>query len=93
MSTDMTTPKNTPARGVPTSGYWLEVDGKLKSQFATSDAASKAGSELKQRFPNLQVNVFDAKEYSRTLVELFGDLEIKPTEAPGDNPATVTRKS
>ena len=92
MSTDTTTPKNTPASGMPTSGHWLEVDGKIKSQYATSDAALKIGLELKRKFPNLQVNVFDAKEYARTLVELPEDLK-KQTEAAGDDAAPVTRKS
>jgi hypothetical protein len=48
------------------------VDGKMKSQHASSDAAFKAGLELKTRFPVIQVKVFDAKEQTRTIVELPG---------------------
>jgi hypothetical protein len=63
-------PKNLPANVILTEGYGLEVDGKMKSQHASSDAAFKAGLELKNRFPVVQVKIFDAKEQTRTVVEL-----------------------
>jgi len=46
--------------GLPTSGYILIVDGQAKKEFDALDRALKAAKELKGRFPNLQVKVFDA---------------------------------
>jgi hypothetical protein len=65
-------PKNLRANSVPTDGFGLEVDGKMKSQHPSSDAAFKAGQELKRKFPLIQVKVFDAKAQTRTIVELPG---------------------
>jgi hypothetical protein len=48
----------------------LEIDGKFKSQFETSEAAMKAALELKNKYPPIQVNVYDAKAHTRTLVTL-----------------------
>jgi hypothetical protein len=45
-----------------TSGYALIVDGQMKTEFKTKDRALKEGMELKNRFPKLQVKVFDAEE-------------------------------
>jgi hypothetical protein len=61
-------PKNPSANVLPTEGYVLEIDGKFKSEYETSDAAMKAGLELKNKYPYLQVIVYDAKERTRTLV-------------------------
>jgi hypothetical protein len=63
-------PKNLRANLMPTDGYGLEVDGKMKSQHLTAEAAHKVGLELKTRFPLIQVRIFDAKAQTRTLVEL-----------------------
>jgi hypothetical protein len=65
-----TRPKNPSANTIPFEGYVLEVDGKFKSEFETSEAAMKAGLELKKKYPQIQVNVYDAKEHTRTLVGL-----------------------
>lgn len=65
-----TRPKNPSANLMPTEGYALEIDGKLKTEYGTSDQAMKAGLELKKKFPHIQVVVFDAKERTRTLVSL-----------------------
>ena len=65
-----TRPKNPSANNLPTEGYVLEIDGKFKSEYATSDEASKAGLELKKKFSNIQINVYDAKKRTRTLIEL-----------------------
>jgi hypothetical protein len=43
-----------------TAGYGLVVDGHLKSVFETKDSALKAAEDLKNRFPMLQIRVFDA---------------------------------
>ena len=69
-SNDTPRPKNTSASTIPSEGYVLEIDGKLKSEFQTSEAAMKSGLELKKKYPQIQVNVYDAKERARTLVEL-----------------------
>jgi hypothetical protein len=65
-----TRPKNPLANIRPTEGYVLEVDGKFKSEYETSAVAMKVGLELKKKYPLIQVKVYDAKERTRTLVEL-----------------------
>ena len=65
-----TRPKNLSANRVPSEGYVLEIDGKFKTDFETSEAAMKVALELKKKYPPIQVNVYDAKEHTRTLVEL-----------------------
>ena len=65
-----TRPKNPRANILPTEGYVLEVDGKFKSEFESSEAAMKAGLELKKKYPHIQVKVYDAKERTRTVVDL-----------------------
>ena len=66
----MTRPKNPPANVLPAEGYVLEVDGKFKTEYKTSEAAMKAGLELKKKYPPIQVKIFNAKEGTRTAVEL-----------------------
>ena len=63
-------PKNRSAGTLPSEGYVLEIDGKFKSEFESSEAAMKSALELKKKYPQIQVNVYDAKERARTLVEL-----------------------
>lgn len=53
---------------MPTDGYVLSVDGKLKARFETSKDALAAGLKLKQAYPVLQVQVFDAAARSYTPV-------------------------
>jgi hypothetical protein len=65
-----TRPKNPPANLMPTEGYVIEVDGILKSEYATPDEASKAGLVLKKKFPNIQVKVYDAGKRTRTSIKL-----------------------
>ena len=65
-----TRPKNPSANLRPTEGYILEVDGKFKSEYESSAAAMKVGLELKKNYPNIQVKVYNAKERTRTVVEL-----------------------
>jgi hypothetical protein len=62
-------PRNTPPNKFPIEGFSVEVDGKMKSQYATEAAAVKAGSELKGRFPVLQVKIYDAAAKSYSLIE------------------------
>ena len=65
-----TRPKNPSANLIPSEGYFLEIDGKVKSEYKASDEAMKAGLELKKKFPQIQVVVCGAKERTRTLVEV-----------------------
>ena len=66
-------PQNLRADILPSDGYGLEVDGKIKTQFTAEDAAMKAGLELKKKFPLIQVKIFDAKQRTRTQIELPKD--------------------
>jgi len=58
------------ARELPTSGYALEVDGRLKAEFATRDGAKTGAEELKKRFPMLRVRIYDAQTRTREEVSL-----------------------
>jgi len=53
----------------PSDGYALVVDGHFKTQFAEKAAAMKAASELLEKYPMLQVEIYDASSKSRTLVK------------------------
>jgi hypothetical protein len=64
------TPVSRPGVGLPTSGYALIVDGQAKKEFDTRDRALKSAKELKGRFPNLQVKVFDAEKKQSETIEL-----------------------
>jgi len=69
MSQDTKKPANLRANAVPTDGYLLAVDGKLKTRFETSKEAITAGAKLKQSYPVIQVAVYDAAERKYTPVE------------------------
>ncbi len=58
------------ARELPALGYALEVDGRLKAEFATRDGAKAGAEELKKRFPMLRGRVYDAQTKTREEVEL-----------------------
>jgi hypothetical protein len=45
----------------PTTGYALEVDGCMKIEFKTKDGARIGAQELKRRFPNLRIKIYDAE--------------------------------
>ena len=64
------TPTSRAGVGLPTSGYALIVDGQAKKEFETRDRALKSAKELKGRFPNLQVKVFDAENKQSETIEL-----------------------
>jgi len=70
MSEDTKKPANPRADAIPTDGYVLSIDGKLKARYETSEEAMTAGSKLKQSFPVIQVEVFDAANRVYTPVEL-----------------------
>jgi hypothetical protein len=65
-----TRPKNPPANVLPSKGYVLEIDGKFKSEYGALDAAMKAALELKKKYPHIQINIYGAKERTRTRVVL-----------------------
>src|SRR5262249_20713218 len=58
-------------RELPASGYALEVDGRLKAEFATKDGARAGGEELKKRFPMLQIRIFDAQTNAREEIQIL----------------------
>ena len=64
-----TLPRNLKANILPTEGYVLEIDGKFKSEFETSEQVTNAGCELKKKYPQIQVKIYDAKARTRTAVE------------------------
>jgi hypothetical protein len=70
--TQMSTPApvSKAGNGLPTNGFALVVDGQTKKEFDTRDRALKAGKELKGRYPNLQVKVFDAEKKQSERIEL-----------------------
>jgi hypothetical protein len=70
MTKAATKPANLRANAMPTDGYVLVVDGKLKTRFDTSEEAMTAGTKLKQSFPVIQVAVLDAAGRISTPVEL-----------------------
>jgi hypothetical protein len=47
----------------------VAVDRQLKSGFGTYEAAEKAAKEIKEKYPNPQVTVFDAKKRNHTAIE------------------------
>jgi hypothetical protein len=64
------TPISRAGVGLPTSGYALIVDGRAKKEFDTRDSALKSAKELKGRFPNLQIKVFDAEKKQSETIEM-----------------------
>lgn len=62
-------PANLRANAIPTDGYVLSVDGKLKTRFETSKEALTAAAKLKETYPVIQVAVYDAAERTYSSVE------------------------
>ena len=58
----------TDVKGLLGSGYGIEVDGLLKSEFVTIEGATNGARELKARFPMLQIRIYDAVAKTRTEV-------------------------
>ena len=58
------------ARELPASGYALEVDGRLKAEFATRDGAKTGAEQLKKRFPMLRVRIYDAQTGTREEIQV-----------------------
>ncbi|HEY8334151.1 hypothetical protein [Rhodopseudomonas sp. P2A-2r] len=53
----------------PTEGYSLVVDGHFKSHHDTVEAAEEAGMALKNKYPMLQIQVYDSATKTRTMIE------------------------
>jgi len=70
MISDPKRPENLKANTIPSDGYLLSVDGKLKTRYETATEAASAGEKLKMNFPAVQVAVFDATTRTLTPVEL-----------------------
>ncbi|WP_439924550.1 hypothetical protein [Nitrobacter sp. JJSN] len=54
---------------IPTNGFAMVVDGKLKTTYDDEKLAQAAGAELLARFPMLRVEVYNAETRTRTKVE------------------------
>lgn len=67
---DAKRPANLRADAMPVDGYVLSIDGKLKKRYESAKEATAAGTTLKQRYPVIQVAVYDAAERNYTPVEL-----------------------
>jgi hypothetical protein len=55
---------------LPKISYKLEVDGRLKSEYPTQEAAMTVALELKRKFPQIRVAIVDTKGAKRIAVEL-----------------------
>lgn len=54
---------------LPRTGFALEIDGRIKTEFDTREGAENGAMELKRRFPALQIRVYDAQTNSRHEVQ------------------------
>jgi hypothetical protein len=57
-------------RDLTTTGYAIEVDGRLKAEFDTEDGVRAAAQELKRRFPMLRVRIYKAQSQAKEEVQL-----------------------
>lgn len=48
--------------------FVLKVDGQTKASFTTRDAAEKAGVQIKQAYPVVQVSIYDTTEGNQTII-------------------------
>jgi hypothetical protein len=52
-----------------TDRYQLQIDRQTKRSFKTPEAAQAMALEIKARFPNLEVSIYDSVSSSRTVVD------------------------
>lgn len=59
-----------PGRAIelPKSGFALEIDGLVKTEFSTKEGAELGAVELKRRFPALRIRIYDA--HAQSILEL-----------------------
>jgi hypothetical protein len=62
--------RKAPANARPVEGHVLIVDGKFKTQFKSPEDAMAAGMKLKEKYPVIRVEIFNAVERSYAPVEL-----------------------
>ena len=62
--------RKAPANARPLEGHVLLVDGKFKTQFQTAHDAMAAGIKLKERYPVVRVQIYDAVQRSYAPVDL-----------------------
>jgi hypothetical protein len=58
-------------RNLPTTGYAILVDGRVKTEFATKDGVEGGAKDLKRRFPMLQVKIYDAQTKAYREIDVF----------------------
>ena len=80
MNIDAGAVRKAPANARPIEGHVLLVDGKFKTQFQTAEDALAAGIKLKEKYPVVRVQIYDAVERIYAPVE-SGDRSGK---LPGD---------
>jgi len=68
MAEDAKKPVQIRADAIPTDGYILTVDGKMKTRYETEQDASTEAAKLKQRFAVIQVSGYDAAAGTYTAV-------------------------
>jgi hypothetical protein len=52
---------------LPKSGFALEIDGRLTTEFSTKEGAEQGAIELKLRFPMLRMRIYDAATNRNTI--------------------------
>jgi hypothetical protein len=62
-------PENLRANAMPTDGFVLSVDRKLKARYETAEDAMTAGAKLKASYPVVEIAVYDATARTYTPVE------------------------
>ncbi len=55
---------------LPKTGFAIEVDGRIKTEFDTKEGADRGAIELKRRFPMLQIRIYDAAAKSHLEISL-----------------------
>jgi hypothetical protein len=63
-------PENLRANAMPTDGFVLSVDRKLKARYDSAEDAMIAGTKLKTSYPVVEVAVYDATARTYTPVEI-----------------------
>jgi hypothetical protein len=81
-------PVNLPTNAMPTEGYVLAVDGKLKTRYDTSEAAVAAATKLKQSYPMIQTAVYDAA--ARIYTKIDPGTPAAEQKKSGDKEAEAT---
>jgi hypothetical protein len=50
---------------LPANGFALVIDGHVKTEFSTREGADAGARNLKQRFPDLRIGIYDAQTGSQ----------------------------